>query len=126
MDGIEIRLERNARIPSEFRHSKNVEVLRAERNGRPAVRCLRIEGGEARFGKSGIVEVKMPGERGFREVFQKLKVLEIRALQGNLLEQSYHLCTKCFKNTGEIIEEREDGIVFKCTECEKPWTIANV
>ena len=126
MEGVEILLTRWTRIPFWIIfENDNVRVTRVK-NGKGTVRSLRIEGGEARFASRGKVEIKLPEAEKFSPVFPELKVLQIRGLNGGLLEENYHLCHDCFENTGRITAQDGACKKFECRECGNTWTIADI
>ncbi len=132
--GIQILLESGTRIPWWFKMCRGV-IVRTEKIQDRRVKVVQIAGGEACFfiGGSILIE-RMPGYRsklGMQLIGTNQGVarraLQIRDLNGVVLEQNYYLCEKCFRNTGEVAkdnrytEARRTESTITCKICGESW-----
>ena len=125
--GVEILLISRTRVPIWIRNqTKNVCSGRT-RVGPQLVRTIKIRRAGAIFQPGGTVAVKMPGSDEFWTAFLPERVLEIRNLQGKLLQRNYHYCERCVANTGKRQSSRQiagSGFVdatFVCIQCGHTW-----
>ena len=131
--GVEILFELGTRVCDFIRRQDlNIKVSRQRFYNRQ-VRSLKIQGGEASFTPGGSVEVKMPGSSIFYVAFQPRKVLEIRDLKGKVLKRNHHLCPKCCRITGGMVDDKPNkkfhgrvDATFECTNCGNSWELQNI
>ena len=100
--GVEVIFLPKIRVPSWVRNQNlNVKIKKIQLNGRQ-VRSLEICNGEASFLPGGSVSVRMPGSDRFWVAFQPMTVIEIRDLEGNVIEHNRYSCQSCGRFTVQV------------------------
>ena len=134
-NGVQVLFDSGTRLPWWFKLCRGV-TIRIEEVKNRRVKVVKIVGGQACFFIGGTILVeRMPGYKG-KMGFQLIstdqglarRALQIRNLAGEVLEQNYYLCESCFRNTGKVVERKQDpepsfkqGVVIRCTRCDATW-----
>jgi hypothetical protein len=111
------------------RNFNGARVVRT-RIGKNHFSILMIRGAEAFFLEDGQVMMKLPLLRSFSAAFSPRSVLQIRTLEGKLIENNPLFCRKCFQNTGVVVEK--PGInpfggtirILHCSACNNKWKVS--